>query len=147
MPCPTWVYSKTPALCSTGCANQSQPHPTLPNGPPWLHPKSCSEPQSAWEWHIPTLQRMRVLYSVTWPSHDEHATMQLAGHLISRPGSLGFQPLFHSICSILQIDASCIALYPLCLCLLSIPDLVSNCMHPCVQFMVPSPSSSCGQLA
>src|SRR5467141_2449048 len=33
----------------------------------------------------PTLQRFWVLYSVTWPLHDDHAPMHQVDHLISRP--------------------------------------------------------------
>ena len=63
---------------------------------------------------ISMLQRCWVPYSVTWPSCDNHTTMCLAGHIISRPGTWGSQPpfLFPAISISNCIDIAFLGCFP-----------------------------------
>jgi len=70
-PCHTRVYSNTPPLCSTGCADQSWPHLTLFYAPPRSHPRSWPEPLS--EQEVITSQRTSAILShvaIKWWSHN-----------------------------------------------------------------------------
>ena len=99
-----WVYSSTPSLYSTGFINWSWllliPPMNLPCCIPG-HGQNLSRNWSSASPHI-----IEDECAILWLSCDKCATTCLAGHLIGRPGTLEFQPSFHSICFILWIDAS-----------------------------------------
>src|SRR5882724_11635582 len=88
---------------------------------------------------------------VTWPSHDDHATMCHPCHLISRPVSQWTWDLRVPTLFIFTLFLSNCMLILLCLLHsglhvpVLIPDLEADCMHPCTLFTTLSPSPPCGQ--
>jgi len=124
------VYSSTPSLCSTGCTDQSWPHPMgLPH---------CILDQRrtlSWNWSgMPPHWRDEGAYYVTWPSCDECETMHLEGHLISRPHHsqawvLGSSP--HFILSVPYYRLMLLSLLYSHYAMPSIiPNPVTDSMHP-----------------
>src|SRR5882672_11873279 len=97
------------------------------------------------------LQRPWMLYLVTWPSHDNHATMQPTGHLVGHPPcrhtwALGVPTFFlcYSCCRCI-IDIPFQAPGPVDPCLLSFPSWGSFICSPVSGPWLHPPSPSCRQ--
>src|SRR5882724_10522332 len=96
----------------------------------------------------PSASGMQRPSKIMWPSHDHHATTHHLHHLSSRPPSQQMWDLrvptlflFNLFSSYYFSDCSTVVKHIPVL----IPDLESNCMHPCALFTSPSLPPPYGQ--
>jgi len=77
-----WVYSTDPCKDPSGSTDGFQSHPTRPQGPLPITSKVVARTMVR---SHPHGLRVQWPSKITWPSHDNHATMHHPCHLVSRP--------------------------------------------------------------